>query len=170
MVNSLFINWQICTILKNEKSFIELKKVAFAFCNEFVNARILRIRTQITEIENALTSETKSSAGDKHETGRAMIQLEREKLGVQLAEAEKMKQLLSKVPLNTTSETVGLGSFVFTDQGNYYIAISAGAGKVNQESFFCISVATPIGKLLLGKRKGDTFNFNQKAFQILNFG
>ena len=38
------------------------------------------------EIKEALFEEIKSSVGDKHETGRAMLQLEREKVGNQFYE------------------------------------------------------------------------------------
>ncbi len=41
--------------------------------------------------KKALFSETKSSAGDKHETGRAMLQLEMEKTSQQLAVINQMK-------------------------------------------------------------------------------
>ena len=47
--------------------------------------------------QEALDSESKSSAGDKHETGRAMLQLEMEKAGQQLQEVEKMKLILEKI-------------------------------------------------------------------------
>ena len=118
-------------------------------------------------MESALTSETKSSAGDKHETGRAMIQLEREKLGQQLAELEKTQQLLSKVPKDRKAPTVGLGSLVITDAFMYYIAISAGEFKSKPKSIYCISAATPIGKLAFGKAVGDVFSFNGKELIIV---
>ena len=115
----------------------------------------------------SLTSETKSSAGDKHETGRAMLQLEREKLGQQLAEAEKMRQTLSKVPLASKPDHIGLGSWVETSAAQYFLSISAGEYKEKQDSVYCISAATPIGQLLLGKSLGETITFNGKDIKIL---
>lgn len=61
-------------------------------CLEFVENRFQTIQNTINEIQESLLSETKSSAGDKHETGRAMLQLEREKSGNQLAEIQKIKK------------------------------------------------------------------------------
>ncbi|KKO06066.1 hypothetical protein LCGC14_0070790 [marine sediment metagenome] len=145
-----------------------LKKDAYDFCVLFVSDRLTRIQHQIKELETALSSETKSSAGDKHETGRAMIQLEREKLGQQLAELEKTQQLLSKVPKNRDVKTVGLGSLVVTDSFIYYVAISAGEFKNELKSVYCISAATPIGKLAFGKLVGDTFSFNGKSLTIVS--
>lgn len=151
----------------NNASYETLKKAAHDYCIQFVTERLTRIKSQIAELESALTSETKSSAGDKHETGRAMIQLEREKLGQQLAEAEKTQQLLSKVPRDRITQTVGLGSLVVTDASVYYIAISAGEFKVQHKSVYCISAATPIAKMILGEAIGHTFDFNGKTVAVV---
>jgi transcription elongation GreA/GreB family factor len=153
--------------LKKIEEFDTLKNEAYKYCGQFVSERLGRIQRQIKELETALTSETKSSAGDKHETGRAMIQLEREKLGQQLSELEKTQQLLSKVPKDRNSQLVGLGNLVMTDSFAYYIAISAGEYKNSTNSVYCISAATPIGKLIYGKAIGDTFHFNGKTSTIL---
>ncbi|WP_422082953.1 3-oxoacyl-ACP synthase [Ulvibacterium sp.] len=144
-----------------------IKKELLEFCETFVVDRIVRIRKNMVDIQEALTSETKSSAGDKHETGRAMLQLEREKLGHQLTAAEAMKQVMAKVHLQENKEIIGLGSCVITSRGNYFLAISAGAFKKKNRSFFCISAGTPIGKLLLGKTIGDTIAFNGQKIKIL---
>ena len=144
-----------------------LKDELFSFCTEFVKSRISRITSSIDEIEESLQSETKSSAGDKHETGRAMIQLEREKLGAQLAEAERMLQIVSRMVKTGVSNKVVLGSLVFTNAGNYYLSVSAGEFKNLELSVFCISAATPIGKLLLGKEVGNQISFRDKNITVL---
>ena len=138
------------------------------FCHKFVANRMVRIQDNISGVQESLQSETKSSAGDKHETGRAMLQLEREKLGQQLLEAEKMKAVLNKVNINNESTSVALGSLVKTSKASYFIAISAGEFKVGEDAVFCISVGTPIGRLLLGKSVGDSLLFNGSQFEILS--
>ncbi|MDO6854188.1 3-oxoacyl-ACP synthase [Cellulophaga lytica] len=142
------------------------KEELLEFCRNFINNRVSRIQSNITGVQDSLASETKSSAGDKHETGRAMLQLEREKLGAQLLEAEKMQQLLSKVNIAKSTTLVGLGSVVYTEKSNYFIAISAGEFVQNKNKFYCISANTPIGKLLLGKSEGDSFVFNGATIKI----
>lgn len=142
------------------------KEELLKFCASFINNRVSRIQKNIAGVQESLTSETKSSAGDKHETGRAMLQLEREKLGAQLLEAEKMQQLLSKVNIAKSTTLVGLGSVVYTEKSNYFIAISAGEFVQNKNKFYCISANTPIGKLLLGKSEGDSFVFNGATIKI----
>ncbi len=148
------------------KSDPQLKLQLYAKCVIFVENRYLKIQNQIEEIQESLTSETKSSAGDKHETGRAMLQLEREKAGHQLAEVEKLNAALSKIDVTKFSETIGLGSLIFTSNANYFMAISAGQLRVNDQSFFAISPNTPIGLLLMGKKVGDKIDFRGHQFII----
>ena len=80
-----------------KKSNLELKQQLYKLCQDFVENRKKTVQKNINEIQESLTSETKSSAGDKHETGRAMLQLEREKVGHQLAEIEKLEEMKKKI-------------------------------------------------------------------------
>lgn len=144
----------------------ELKQMLFDKCCEYLEPRFSTIQSSIEEIQESLTSETKSSAGDKHETGRAMLQLEREKAGQQLAEIENVKNALTQINIDKISETIILGSLVYTSQFNYFIAISAGLLTVDSETFYAISPQTPIGQLLLGKRIGDSFVFREQEIVI----
>ena len=124
-----------------------IKRELYNQCNIFVESRLQSIQNTIAEIQESLLSETKSSAGDKHETGRAMLQLEREKAGQQLAEAQKVKEILAKIDVTNSSKKVCLGSVVYTSQANYFISIGAGKITVDGIDFFAISPNTPIGKL-----------------------
>lgn len=58
---------------------MNLKETLFKQCVLFVNKRLQTIEEVLSSNQKALQAETKSSAGDKHETGRAMLQLEMEK-------------------------------------------------------------------------------------------
>ena len=108
--------------MKNKQELESLRQAAYEHCIKYAKDRTSRLQQQIKEVENSLTSETKSSAGDKHETGRAMLQLEREKLGTQLAEAEKMQVLINKVDGTLSNDIVRLGSLVITSGINYFIS------------------------------------------------
>ncbi|WP_047548997.1 3-oxoacyl-ACP synthase [Psychroserpens sp. Hel_I_66] len=144
-----------------------IKQELYDQCSSFIANRFQTIQNTINEIQESLTSETKSSAGDKHETGRAMLQLEREKAGTQLAEIEKTRQILSKIAISNSSEIVGLGSIVYTTKANYFIAVSAGELLVETNKFYAISANTPISQLILGKKAGDEVQFRDEVFKIL---
>ncbi|AUS05102.1 3-oxoacyl-ACP synthase [Pseudotamlana carrageenivorans] len=144
----------------------KIKEALYRLCCDFIDDRFKTIQKTISEIQESLTSETKSSAGDKHETGRAMLQLEREKAGNQWAEIQKTKEILDKVNLSKVSKQIGLGSVVYTSQANYFIAISAGVLKVEEERFYAISSNTPIGQLLMGHTVNDSITFRDQRFII----
>lgn len=145
---------------------MNLKEELYKACKEHIEKREGTIVKTIRSHQNALQAETKSSAGDKHETGRAMLQLEMEKAGQQLNEVDQMKTILSKVDYTTSSNIVHLGSIVKTNKENYFISISAGQIKTVNAIYFAISLASPIGKLLLGKQKGDSFLLNNNTITI----
>lgn len=144
----------------------DLKTELYEYCEKYVEERISRIQSSINSMVDSLKAETKSSAGDKHETGRAMIQLEREKLGHQLYEAEKMKQVMAGIIKTSRPTHVALGSLVITSEGQFFVSISAGAYKNDANLVYCISALSPIGKQLLGQTAGDCFDFNQKKICI----
>ncbi len=146
---------------------MNLKENLYQFCATYVEERINRIQSRIKEVQVALGAETKSSAGDKHETGRAMLQLEREKFGQQLAEAEKTKEVLAKVNIKDKSKWASLGNLVNTSKANYFLGISAGEYQEENHLVYCISAVTPIGKLLMGKSVGDTVTFNKEEIKVL---
>ena len=139
----------------------QIKKELYEACQVFVTKKYQTIKNSVASNKKALLSETKSSAGDKHETGRAMLQLEMEKAGQQIVEVQKLKETLAKIDFNKPSSLVCLGSVIFTLQANYFLAISTGKITINNTDYYAISPNSPIGKELLGKKKGDTIQFNK---------
>ncbi len=147
---------------------LKIKEQLLKFCWDDVDARTASLKKRSDELQESLNSETKSSAGDKHETGRAMVQLEQEKLGKQLLELEKKRATLQKVDIAKTSAKIVLGSLIKTSLANYFIAISAGAFQKEGINVFCVSPNAPIAQLLLGKEQGDNVTFNGKQIEIRN--
>lgn len=137
-------------------------------CLELAEERIASLQHILKEAQQAANNETKSSAGDKHETGRAMAQLETEKLTAQLSEALNIKQNLTQINPTNTNNTVVLGSVVYTNKGNFYIAASIGKVSIENEVFFAISPASPIGKLLLTKKEKEIFSLNGNEYTVLD--
>ncbi|SDQ12670.1 3-oxoacyl-ACP synthase [Flagellimonas zhangzhouensis] len=136
------------------------------FCWDYVNNKADRLKRTSNELQQSLTSETKSTAGDKHETGRAMVQLEQEKLAQQILELEKDRAVLKKIDIEKLPQKISLGCLVKTSAANYFISISAGAFKSGGEVVYCISASAPIAQLLLGKEKDENFVFNEKSQTI----
>lgn len=119
----------------------------------------------ITNREN-LSSATKSSAGDKHETGRAMLQLEQEKLGRSYAEAEKLMQLLLRVPFEKSYDQIKVGSLFATQKGLFLLAASFGKMVYEQQEIFVLGPAAPMSQVVLGKSRGDEIEFRGERICI----
>ena len=145
---------------------MSIKEALYQQCEEFVNKRLQTVQETIRSNQKALQSETKSSAGDKHETGRAMLQLEMEKAGQQLHGISLMKETLAKIDGSKKTIKASLGSLIVTEKASYFLSISAGQLVVNNRLYFAVSISSPIGKLLLGKQAKDAFLFNGKKLII----
>lgn len=145
---------------------MNIKEELYKQCVTYVDERLKTIENTISSNQKALGSETKSSAGDKHETGRAMLQLEMEKAGQQLAAIQQMKVTLSKIDISKKSTLASLGALVETNFGTYFLSISSGQLAVAGINYFAISVSSPIGKLLLGKKEGERLFWNRKEINI----
>ena len=143
------------------------KQELFDYCRSYVTERIERIRTEINTSQSSANEETKSSAGDKHETARAMAQLEVEMNSRQLAEAEKLQESLSKIIVNRTYEVITPSALVETSQGLFYLAISIGKVQMAGEICYVVSPDSPLGKILIGKKSGDIVLFNGNKLQII---
>ena len=145
---------------------MNIKQKLYKHCQEFLNSKLKSIEKTIQSNKDALNSETKSSAGDKHETGRAMLQLEMEKAGQQLIIVTEMKEQLARVNCDTSSKKVRLGSVIKTNTATYFLAISMGQIKIDGTLYFVISTDSPIGKLMLGKEVNDVVSFRENDIKI----
>jgi len=142
------------------------KRELYRLCQDYINKRVETSRAAIVDAQLSANEETKSSAGDKYETGRAMAQLEIEKNAQQLAESLKIKGALDQMRIDDTPETVQSGSLVATDRGIYFIAISMGKVELNGEPYVIVAPASPLGKQLMGLRIGETTTFNKLTYRI----
>ncbi len=144
-----------------------IKEHLWDFCKEFVDQRKQQIENNIARIEDSLKTEGKSTAGDKHHTGRAMLQLDRENVGKQLLEIEKQEATLAKIDIQRKTSPIALGNYIMTTWGAFFMGISAGPVIINETKIYCISPESPIGRLLLGKTAGDQFEFQGQEVTIL---
>ena len=139
-----------------------------ALCRQYAQDRINACQAAIDAAQESANSETKSSAGDKYETGRAMAQNERDRNVVQLQQARQLLQELERINPDLPCDTVRPGALVHTSLGWFYISISA--GKLPGEDVFAVSGAAPVAGVLAGKRAGEEAVFNGKVVRVLAIG
>ncbi|RLD77644.1 MAG: 3-oxoacyl-ACP synthase [Bacteroidetes bacterium] len=144
----------------------ELKKQIYSQLLELTDKKIDTAKKAIDSAKESRDNDTKSSAGDKYETGRAMMQIEMDKNEAQYSKAMKLKRELSQINIQKDYNKAEFGSLVVTNHGKYFISIGIGKIEVNKENYYCISIASPIGKLLLNKEIGDKVQFQDREFTI----
>ena len=147
---------------------LETKAKLYDSCLKLVDERVAHIEDAMRNAQASANEETKSSAGDKYETGRAMMHLEKEKLATQLSEVSKMKMGLSQINIDKRNVQVELGALAITASAKYFLSVSLGQIKVEEGVYFAISPASPIGRAMLGKKKGDSFEFGGKQINLLD--
>ena len=145
---------------------MSFKPELYQMCHHLLDERIARSEQLIKEAQKAANQESKSSVGDKYETGRAMMMLEREKGETQLLELLKLKKVLNQINPEKISEVCELGSLIHTTTGYFYLAISLGKITLNNKDIFVLSQVSPLGRFIEGKKKGDTFSFNSQSVEI----
>lgn len=143
-----------------------LKSELYQLCLNFITQRIETAETALQQAQEASNDDTKSSAGDKFETTREMMQQDIARNKNLLFDGQQNLLLLKSLESVPLTDTVRNGSLVFTSKGIFYVAISAGQLKLNDKIVFAISAASPIGQLLSGKKVGDTFSFNNNSYTI----
>ena len=145
------------------------------FKDKVLNEITVSLRDKILIIENELNilSEeknniTKSSAGDKFETSRSTMQIEYDKLNNQLIQKKNQLKKIELLDTKKKYKSVNYGSLVITNTNNYLISIGLGQYIIDDHSVFAISLSSPIGRILLDKKKGDSFIFNNNTEKIID--
>lgn len=143
------------------------KKIVLNQLISTIDEKMQQANLQAKDLADSLQNESKSTAGDKHDTGRAMIHLEQEKLQHQFQELRnQMQQIKTISHLENSNHIVEYGSFI--KAGDFYFLLGVGIGKqiVNGILVYCIGMETPIGKILNGRKKGDQFTFTNQDLII----
>lgn len=145
---------------------IELKKALKEQCLQNLRSRKSIAEEAMKGAQDSANQETKSSAGDKYETGRAMAQQERDKFAAQVAQLTKSIKVLEQMPV-IENKVAEYGALVKTSSGVYFLAISYGSLTQNDEKYFAVSPTSPIGQALLGLKKGGATTFNGQTLEIV---
>jgi hypothetical protein len=75
---------------------------------------------------------------------------------------------MTSIDLQIKHSIIREGSLVQASSGNFLIAAPIGKVELEGASIFIITTFSPLGKMLLGKKAGDSISFNQKTISILH--
>lgn len=152
----------------NEQEKIKFKNKLKQAGIGIIARRVEVAKAAVTDAQEAANSEEKSSAGDKYETGRSMGHLEIDMHGRQLAETQKELTNLQSVEINKIHQVAAVGTFVKTKTVSFFIAAGLGKQTVDNENIYFLSPHAPLAKLLIGKKTGDKFLFNNTQTTIVD--
>ena len=134
---------------------------------EALNNKINDLRLILQESYPSMFDDSKSSAGDKHETALAMAQLEQEKLTKQLNILQLQKASMKVIDPTLKHQKITIGSLVETNKGWYYFSISLGQLICQNNAFFALSLEAPLGQIMRGKIAGEQVTFNGMITEII---
>jgi hypothetical protein len=124
------------------------------------------LQQQRSQLSLESTESGKGSAGDKHEVGIAMAQIEIEKLDQQIALVQQQLNTLQKLDPSLTQQQIVTGAIFQIDNNWYYCSVPFGQLQFETFSVFCLSSDAPLFQSLKGKKEGESVNFNGKNWQI----
>lgn len=144
---------------------MKIKTELLQACLDYANKRIDNYKNELSTIKESIESNDKAG-DDDDDSGNGKLFNDLEKNSQHLNDAQKMLDSIKAISPNVVSEHVVLGSFVKTTTNHFFISISAGKIDLDNLSVFAISPSSPIGTLLINKRKGDVVQFNNNSFTI----
>jgi hypothetical protein len=133
-----------------------------------INDKIGLLRNTLYDLKESSRNETKSTAGDKHETALAMLQIEQKNVSQQLKEASDQKKVLEQINPAVCKQDAGIGSLLKTNNGYLFLSIALGKIIVDGVAVIAISPCSPLalGQRLLGLKVTDRAEVNGSQFVI----
>jgi len=143
-----------------------LKQKIYDHYLQKINDRITELQQVLADLKESGSNETKSTAGDKHETALAMLQIEQANTRSQLQEVSDQKVKLGKIDPALSAIVIVHGSLVKTNRGYLFISIAAGKITIDHSTVIALSPQSPLGQKLMGLKAGETAAINNTVYII----
>lgn len=113
-------------------------------------------KARMASLKESLGAESKSSAGDKHETGRAMIHLEQERVQDTVGRLEHMRGVLvQRATQGKAIQRVSPGALVETTGPWVLVGVPLGKVQLPDALVLCVGVEAPLAQQWHGAQPGD---------------
>lgn len=144
-----------------------MKSTLIQYVKAYLDQRMQTSLDAMNAAQESANGESKSSAGDKYETSRAMGHLDRDMHSRMYHQTREERKLVERIDESINFKKGALGAFITTSMGNFFLSVSIGQVNINEKSIMIISPQSPIGALLIGKMVEDKFSFRGKEAEIL---
>ena len=133
---------------------------------QLINEKIDQLQQVLADLKESGANETKSTAGDKHETALAMLQIEQANKRAQMQELLLQKAALEKLNPALSAPMIVNGSLIKTDKGYLYMSVALGKAVVNDTTVVALSPQSPLGAKLMGLAPGASATMNNVSYLI----
>jgi len=145
---------------------LQFKQQIYKHCEAIITERLKTIHHNLEQLMDSKQHETKSSAGDKYETGMAMIQNEEDLYKRQLANTQQIQNQFQKIQSEKECIIVEPGALIKLPAGWFYLGAAMGKIRIDNTDVYCISLQSPLGVALKNHKLNDKVYFNEQYFTI----
>lgn len=145
---------------------MNFKKNVYQHYLQLVNDKIDSLQKILHELNESAKNETKSTAGDKHETALAMLQIEQENTRNKLKDVIEQKSQLERIDIDHSTEKITKGSLIKTNNGYFFLSVALGKIVVEGQQIIALSAQSPLGAKLFGLQIDDKISMNNLDYFI----
>jgi len=143
-----------------------LKQKIYNHYLNVINDKVVMLQKVLADLKESSSNETKSTAGDKHETALAMLQIEQANIQGQLQEALTKKMALEKINPDVCASMIVNGSLIKTNRGYLWMSAALGKTEIENINVIALSSQSPLGQKMLGLKAGDSTVINKIDYII----
>lgn len=143
-----------------------LKQKIYSHYQQILNEKIISLQQVLSDLAASGANETKSTAGDKHETALAMLQIEQANVRGQLKEVLDQKAVFNRIDPSISSTLIVNGSLIKTNRGWLFLSVAAGKAIIDGNTVIALSPQSPLGQKLMGLRVGERTEVNNTHYTI----
>jgi hypothetical protein len=143
-----------------------LKQKIYNHYLQVIQDKIAELQKLLADLKESGANETKSTAGDKHETALAMLQIEQANVRGQLTEAQQQQVTLEKINPAIAPAIIVSGSLIKTNKGYLFLSIAGGKAVIEGHTVMALSPQSPLGQQLLKANKGGAVTINNTTYAI----
>ena len=146
---------------------MDKRLVCARICSHLEKSKDDSIR-QLQSLKQSLLSESKSSAGDKHETARAMIHQEMRQVNDTLVRAERALHEVNQIGESKVSPVrVASGVLVETDGPWVLVGVALNRIDMREGHVYGVSSEAPLAKAWHGAEVGDVKSLGPNQLTIV---
>ncbi|MBK6379611.1 MAG: hypothetical protein IPP81_14950 [Chitinophagaceae bacterium] len=143
-----------------------LKQKIYNHYLHLVVEKVNMLQQVLADLKESGANETKSTAGDKHETALAMLQIEQANTRAQLQEVLTQKAALEKINPLLCAAMIVNGSLIKTNRGYLFMSIALGKAVIDNNAVIALSPQSPLGQKLMGLQVGNVALINNMEYYI----